>query len=196
LRAYRLARPARIALSVALVCVVALVALDASRSQLHAAHAWLRSASDRARAVNLPAPQWRDGAAAPQPLASATAGDALVALATEDLDCAHAPGKVERVICSDPALLAIHGRLETVYTALELVPQTLEPRQGDAVRSMRRFRDVEPARDAWAIYRNITVRTVCRSGSSYSTDCILAVYEERISDLESRWMATLAAQTY
>jgi hypothetical protein len=195
-RTHRLARPARIVLTVAVVCALVLVALDGSRAQLHAAHAWLRSASDPDRAVHPQAPERRDGAAAQHPVASAAAGNDLIALAIEDLGCARAPDQVARAICSDPALLAIHGRLESVYAALEHAPQAFAPREDDSVRSTRRFRDVEPARDAWAVYRNITVRTVCRTGGSYSTDCIRAVYEERISDLAPRWMSTLAAQSY
>lgn len=192
---HRLVPPARIVMAVAVVCGLAVVALGGSRSQLQAAHAWLRSAPDPERAVHAAAPE-RTGAAARQPVASAAAGNDLVALAFDDLGCAHAPGTIERAICSDRALLAIHGRLESVYAALEDAPEALALREGGAVRSTRRFRDVEPARDAWAIYRNVTVRTVCRTGGSYSTDCIRAVYEQRISDLESRWMATLAVQTY
>lgn len=193
-RTPHLARLARIALSVAVVCSLALVAL-ASRSQFQVAHAWLQSTPDPERAVH-PARPERNGGTAQRPVAPATAGNSLIALAIEDLDCAHARGKVERAICSDPALLAIHGRLESVYAALEHAPEALAPREYDSMRNTRRFRDIEPARDAWAIYRNITVRTVCRIGGSYSTDCIRAIYEERISDLESRWMSTLAAQTY
>jgi len=195
-RTHRLARPARVVLSVAVVCALVLVALDGSRSQLHAAHAWLRSAPDPDRALHPRAPERRDGTAAQQPLLSAAAGNGMIALATEDLGCARAPGEVERAICSDPALLAIHGRLESVYAAMEHAPQAFAPREDDSVRSTGRFRNIEPARDAWAIYRDITVRTVCRSGGAYSTDCIRAVYEARISDLESRWMSTLAAQIY
>jgi hypothetical protein len=195
-RTHRLARPARLAMTVAVVCGLALVALDGSRSQLQAAYAWLRFAPDPDRAGELRAPERRDGTAARHPIAPAAPGNDLIALATEDLGCARAPDKIERAICSDPALLAIHGRLESVYAAMEHAPHAFAPRDRDSARNTRRFRDVEPARDAWAIYRNITVRTVCRTGGAYSTDCIRAVYEQRISDLESRWMSTLAAHTY